>query len=467
MAIRSQLESLACFPDESEFSKSLTFNSWVPIACDDIHILIPFKQIYGREPRISGTKEGGPFFFYNHPINYVSVRGYCLSVDVAHLKREKDRIKISMTISDSTGKSVEAVKFSYAQDPYYKSLQRKFVRVNGYLGLNRNTMEREIKIHDICVAASTLKEEFLLAEEVMVLRQRILMKPWRIKSRNEPNRIQQSGSIVDVNCHNIKYCSFHRQDTTLAGRLPKKFIDLSKQEIAVNGKFQVGNAESPVYYLVFANTRHHDQAAKFINSLTNMGYEIHENLLSVTPLQNTTPVIQEYCKFLLSICDEQSLYQVEIDDSLLQFSQLAARYCATDGSNVDVKKFIENCILQLYRTGKMIALKNLVYQKVGRWNLGPEIYRMIKAAKEDFRSRHDLKFTTRQDLSKVKRQGLDSRCVSLGFATVKNAIHLALGPIDNELIMNVATEILLDEPDRWVTDKKSGKWYLIPKKTGD
>lgn len=463
MAIRSQLESLTCFHDESEFPNSLTFNSWVPIACDDIHILLPFKQIYGREAQISGTKDGGPFFFYNHPINYVSVRGYCLCIDVAHLKREQDRIKISLTISDSSGKSVNAVKFTYAQDPYYRSLHGKFVRVNGYLGLNRNTMEREIKVHDVCVAAITLKEEFLLAEEVMTLRQRILMRPWRIKS-NVDKKPQQSGSIVDTNCNNLKYCSFHRQNTTLAGRLHKKSIDLTQQEITVNGKFQVDFAENPIYYLAFANTRHHDQAAKFINNLTKMGYEIHENLLSVTPLQNSTPIIQEYCNFLLSICDEQSLYQVEVDDSLVHFSQLAARYCAAENSNVDVKKFIQECIIQLHRSGKMIALESAGYQKVGKWNLGSEIHRQIKAAKEDFAVRNDQRYITKQDLSRVKRQGLDRKYVSLGFATVKNAVHSALGPIDNDLIMEVATEILLDEPERWVTDKKSGKWYLIPKK---
>lgn len=67
------------FYPEKVFDDSFTFGKWVPLLCADIAHLRPFKELYKRLPDTKYTipRSNGPFFYRNHPINYIAITGTC------------------------------------------------------------------------------------------------------------------------------------------------------------------------------------------------------------------------------------------------------------------------------------------------------------------------------------------------------------------------------------------------------
>lgn len=81
---------------EKVFEDSFTYGKWVPLLCADVGYLRPFDEIYKRAPLdgFSLPRSNGPFFFRNHPINYVAVTGHCHSAQQLPIEGTRNVILI-------------------------------------------------------------------------------------------------------------------------------------------------------------------------------------------------------------------------------------------------------------------------------------------------------------------------------------------------------------------------------------
>lgn len=79
---------------ERHFSSSFTYGKWVPMFCADIVHLRPFQEIYKRPPKdgFEIPKSNGPFFFRNHPIDYVTVVGRIQNAMVIDIEGSKANV---------------------------------------------------------------------------------------------------------------------------------------------------------------------------------------------------------------------------------------------------------------------------------------------------------------------------------------------------------------------------------------
>lgn len=79
---------------ERVFEDSFTFGKWVPLICADVAHLRTFEEIYNRpvEEQYSIPRSNGPFFFRNHPINHVSITGYCHSAHEILIEGSKTNV---------------------------------------------------------------------------------------------------------------------------------------------------------------------------------------------------------------------------------------------------------------------------------------------------------------------------------------------------------------------------------------
>lgn len=244
-----------------------TFGSWLPISCRDIYELKPYDYYYNVScPQdLIIPKSNGPFFFLNHPLNYVMVTGKC--VDVKY-KSNNDFIKTysyTYIIDDETGASVEVTEKKNTLDNSYSQLIGKYFQVKGFvvqyfggkLVINIRSMV-ELKNER---GVGTAFERFLLAsEETYLVRQEVLCREWKSDEKFR--------SSVETQDNPSRYCSLSRAPSCLQGNT--KFNEsINDLEIIPETQLDEDEGESMVEEVMQGNTK-----KKIVNISPNVSLEI-------------------------------------------------------------------------------------------------------------------------------------------------------------------------------------------------
>jgi hypothetical protein len=198
-------QDLDCFYEENKFFKSFTFNNWVPLSCMDVSLLESYESLYGQRSTIPQVK-GGPFFFRNHPINYVVVCGVVVEAEA----RGDNRDVFVFTIDDGTGPQLTTVKWDAHGD--VDKYLKKFVEIRGQLA-ERPKFGRELQIRDIFLKEVSLKDQFIAYGEAMLVRSQVLSKSWVIPDEEDKqDRFDRRAFIPTAP---KAYCSLSRQNSIL------------------------------------------------------------------------------------------------------------------------------------------------------------------------------------------------------------------------------------------------------------
>ena len=209
MVDSESLEQDVLYPKEY-FSQSLTYNKWLPIACLDIRMCLKaYRDLYLDDKSPIVGEDRGPFFFRNHPINYVCVTGYCSDVI---LHKSNDRVfAYTFTVSDGTGATIECFKPETLAKEWYETYRNKVVEVKGYL-YQKGHFPLQIKVRDIgCLKATKFNIRYmtLAGEELVKVRQEILAQRWIC-------RVAGLASTDDsVDKDPVEFCSLSRQPSNL------------------------------------------------------------------------------------------------------------------------------------------------------------------------------------------------------------------------------------------------------------
>jgi hypothetical protein len=221
---------------EKVFHESFTFGNWLPLICTDVFHLQTFKEVYGREslPKYTIYKSNGPFFFRNHPINYVVVTGKCINGYEVYIDNSKTEIVLILFLDDSSGQSLKCSKFSYRSAYKLQELVGKTLEVQGYI-VDHPTFGREVRILQFRVVESMATEIENWAD-ALKLRKEVLSKHWSydrkdkqsalavtsIRQSSAPNNTQEEeninrlGSLAPIDHMPTAFCSFMRPNAILS-----------------------------------------------------------------------------------------------------------------------------------------------------------------------------------------------------------------------------------------------------------
>lgn len=183
------------------FDLSVTFNQWTRMTCHDISLVESYESLYGcpYEPPYGQSliRPEAPFFFKNHPINYVSLCGR-----VRQVAQKADNFWI-VTIDDGTGTEVD-VKFRRSRSPVRI---HEFIEVRGHI-VDHKKYGRGVYPRDIWRFGDvSLEEEFLAYMEAIRLRRHILSATWCLP--DEPSILLSPAKQVH------SYCSLDRVPSSL------------------------------------------------------------------------------------------------------------------------------------------------------------------------------------------------------------------------------------------------------------
>lgn len=220
---------------EKVFNKSFTFGNWLPLTCADVLHLQTFEEIYGRAslPKYSIYKSNGPFFFRNHPINYVVVTGKCRNGYEVSIENSKSSIVLIMFLDDGSGQNLKCSKFICKGAYKISELMGQTFEVQGYI-VDHPTFGREIRILQFCAVDSTATEVENWAD-ALKLRKEVLSKHWTydhegkqstlavtVKSQpvlpytQEDENLWRLGSLAPIDHIPTAFCSFMRSNTILS-----------------------------------------------------------------------------------------------------------------------------------------------------------------------------------------------------------------------------------------------------------
>lgn len=178
------------FYPETVLDTALTLSCFVPMSCSDILLMDPFEKIYGKKCEIPlpDRSTGGPFFFRNHPILFVSCFGKCQFVE-----RKSPSNLLIMSLDDSSGKPIEIVRFKDTTVDPQKMYDNKYVHIKGIVSETKG-FPRSIAINQISVVEDVEPAyEFDVYDEAMRLRENFLSKRWvvddsKLVSQSTPSK---------------------------------------------------------------------------------------------------------------------------------------------------------------------------------------------------------------------------------------------------------------------------------------
>lgn len=221
---------------EKVFNESFTFGNWLPLICTDVFHLQTFKEVYGREslPKYTIYKSNGPFFFRNHPINYIVVTGKCVNGYEVYIENSKAEVVLILILDDSSGQSLKCSKFSYRGAYKLQELVGKTLEVQGYI-VDHSKFGREVRILQFRVVESVTTEIENWAD-ALKLRKEVLSKHWSYDRKHkqsalavtsitqssppthaqEEDNIQRLGSLAPIDHMPTVFCSFMRPNAILS-----------------------------------------------------------------------------------------------------------------------------------------------------------------------------------------------------------------------------------------------------------
>lgn len=258
------------FYPERVFGDSFTFNKWVPLMCADISNLWSFRQIYNCDPDSSvcigharrmkrrtkyslpqaSTPLHPPFFFRNHPVNYVTLTGRL--VDVTEIVLHDHRFSIgtnlavTLTVDDSSGDVAKCI--IYTQQGVYnlRKMKNAIYEVQGYL-TEHVMYGRQVRVIQIA-KKNGLEDELQSWKEVMKIRHDVLTRHWdhlemlALREAEDQKELEHgcqvdmeeeegldlvselNGESNGVDSAPKVYCSFHRENSLLV-QDPKSLVE--------------------------------------------------------------------------------------------------------------------------------------------------------------------------------------------------------------------------------------------------
>lgn len=171
------------FYPETVLDTAFTLSCFVPMSCADILELDMFEQIYGKQCEIPLPKytTGGPFFFRNHPIVFVSCFGRC---QVVELKEYSNLLILSL--DDSSGNPIEVIKPKDTTKNPEATYHNKFVHIKGTICEAKGYMRKVVANHiNVLAQDMDLKAEFEYYREAINLRKNFLSKKWVLEESKE------------------------------------------------------------------------------------------------------------------------------------------------------------------------------------------------------------------------------------------------------------------------------------------
>lgn len=302
--------SLDQFYPEPNFVDSFTFGKWVPLFCADIASLCSFRQVYNRsanpsvcifpsytqrnkalcthkhgsslvssevKPGNDDIKGQEPFFFRNHPINYVSLTGKILDIDEKPVgqntkgvgnKEKQSRLAVGNSsiiifqLDDNSGKAINCMMYSDAGTYNIWNMKGRVFEVQGYV-TEHILFGRQVRV-TYFRKKKRIEQEISSWKEVLDVKRNVLCKHWdhsviqgqeedltlsKIAEGSEPqdayNReeVEKNGKAeIEIDSKSLTklptlYCSFLRQESLLV-QAPSSMVHNDMGGIRLSDKFR-------------------------------------------------------------------------------------------------------------------------------------------------------------------------------------------------------------------------------------
>jgi hypothetical protein len=203
-AIEGQRRGVEVFYNEDKFMESVTFNKWTRMLCHDISLLESYDVLYGRPCTLPGSANGAPFFFRNHPINYVLLCARVVDIE------NKTGSFWFLSVDDGSGSELRVRANLYIKDPI-ELLMGKLVEVRGLIRhdqYGRSVDARDIHLRDDR-GHVPIQREFELYMEAINVRRHILSKVWKLHEENRAYLLMPAYEKP------TQYCSLNREPSSV------------------------------------------------------------------------------------------------------------------------------------------------------------------------------------------------------------------------------------------------------------
>lgn len=247
------------FYPEFTFIDSLTFGKWVPLMCSDLSTLFTFFEIYNRQPDPSvcvqnNVKTSFPFFFRNHPINYVFLTGKILNPienafrpakNSRNSKKQPSTLAISFYLDDNSGEYASCVIYTHSGVYDIDAMKDNVYQVYGYI-TQHSIFGRQVRVTQVS-RIQPGSQEIRAWKETMKVRQEVLCKHWNHFKEGDHQDLTRYkkeqalttekdfyNSIINPSLQRILFCSFDRPNSLFTEnpnsiQSTEKEVRLSKQ----------------------------------------------------------------------------------------------------------------------------------------------------------------------------------------------------------------------------------------------